>query len=84
MEDTRFPLSKKNFIVIIVGVVMIISGLLVMTGEEFIDAREFSRALYISPVLMVLGFAVVAVGIVLKGEQPEEENTTLTTDDNNI
>jgi uncharacterized membrane protein len=70
MKDIAF--GKENFIVIAIAVVLIIVGFVMMTGGGSADGVSFNPALFngqrivVAPVITVLGFAIVVVGIMRK------------------
>lgn len=64
----NLPLKNRNILIILVGVLIIGLGYILMTGEKFIDATQFSMALKVSPVLIMLGHVVVVVGILLRSK----------------
>jgi len=53
------PLSRGNYLRILIGVALLILGYILLGMEDFIDATEFSIALYISPWVIVSGYVVV-------------------------
>lgn len=60
------PLRNLNVIIILAGLALIILGYVLMSTEGFIDAKEFSLSLYVSPPLIVIGHAVIVWGIIFK------------------
>lgn len=62
----QLPLNSKNIIIILGGVILIALGYILMSTEQFIDAKEFSLSLYVSPPLIIIGHFVVAWGIIAK------------------
>ncbi len=74
----KLPLSSKNILIIVGGILLIAIGYILMSTENFIDAKEFSLSLYVSPPLIIIGHFVVAWGIVAKAPQmpPMEEKTS--------
>lgn len=68
----EFAVSKRNLPVILAGIAVTALGYLLMAGGGSDDPQVFSTALYsfvritLSPILIVLGFAVVIVGIMRK------------------
>lgn len=63
------PLRNLNVIIILAGLALIILGYVLMSTEGFIDAKEFSLSLYVSPPLIVIGHAVIVWGIIFKGKR---------------
>lgn len=66
----QIPFKKINVIIILAGLALIALGYLLMGTEDFIDATEFSLALYVSPPLIIIGHVVVVVGVVFRGKEP--------------
>ncbi len=71
MEQDQLPLGKKNYIFIAIGIAVILLGFLLMATEGFIDSSQFSLSLYVSPVLIIGGFAWIIYAILA-----EDKSTT--------
>jgi uncharacterized membrane protein len=78
MKD--FAFGKENFIVIAVAVVLIIIGFIMMGGGGSTDGVSFNPDIFskqrivVAPVVTVLGFALVVIGILRKPKDtPESE-----------
>ena len=63
------PLRNLNVIIILAGLALIILGYVLMSTEGFIDAKEFSLSLYVSPPLIVIGHGVIVWGIIAKAKR---------------
>jgi|NOAtaT_6_FD_contig_31_9480103_length_397_multi_4_in_0_out_0_2 uncharacterized membrane protein len=72
----QLPLKSQNIIVILIGVIIIAVGYFLMYGEKFIDATQFSLALKVSPVLIILGHLVVVAGIVVRFGKNSDSKTS--------
>lgn len=70
------PLRNLNVIIILAGLALIILGYVLMSTEGFIDAKEFSLSLYVSPPLIVIGHAVIVWGIIFKGKRSPAPDAT--------
>lgn len=72
----NFAFSKKNYIILIAGILLLIIGFITLSGGGSKDPNEFSYALFssrrmvLAPILLMLGFVAVGVSILLK---PDEE-----------
>ncbi|MDR2680193.1 MAG: DUF3098 domain-containing protein [Tannerella sp.] len=71
MRMKDFAFGKENFILIAVAVVLIITGFLLMSGggssdESFNPAIFSKQRIVVAPIVTVLGFALVFVGILKK------------------
>jgi uncharacterized membrane protein len=70
MKD--FAFGKENFILIAAAAVLIIAGFALMSGGGSPDGESFNheifsvRRIVVAPAVTVLGFALVAVGILIK------------------
>jgi len=77
-----FAFGKINFILIAVAVVFIIVGFMLMSGGGASDDVSFSpeifskRRIVIAPIVTVLGFALVVVGILKKPKDAPIADTT--------
>lgn len=67
-----------------IGLALILIGLLAMTGGAQTDPNQWHgeelysfRRITLSPILMVAGFVVVAIGIFKRPKQNEDNSTSL-------
>lgn len=72
----KFALDKLNFILIAVGIVIIIAGLLLMTGpsstETHFEADIFStRRIVVAPIVCFVGFVFMIFAIMF---HPKDKN----------
>lgn len=64
-----FILHKKNYQIILAGIVCIIIGYVLMSGGGSNDPNEFSREIFsfrritLAPIVVLLGYIVVGIGI---------------------
>ena len=67
--NERMPFTTKNYIMMLVGVVVIILGFVLMSGggdhtATYFDESIFShRRITLAPIVVILGFIVVGVAI---------------------
>lgn len=67
--NERMPFTKKNYIMMLVGVAVIILGFVLMSGggdhtATYFDGSIFShRRITLAPIVVILGFIVVGVAI---------------------
>lgn len=81
MAKRDFAFGKENFILIAVAVLLIVIGFVLMSGGGSSDGVSFnpeifsSRRIVVAPVITVLGFFLVIVGILWnrKGNKREDE-----------
>jgi hypothetical protein len=68
----EFPLQRKNFLILIGGVVIMLLGFLLMSGGGSADPNVFSEEIFssrritVAPIVVLLGFATVGFGIMYK------------------
>lgn len=70
----KFALDKINYILIAVGVVIIIAGLLLMTGpsstETHFEPDIFStRRVVVAPLVCLMGFVFMIFAIMFRGKK---------------
>ena len=70
-----FAFSKKNYILLFVGLAFMISGLILMEGGGSEDSTQFSDEIFsttrltIAPILLVVGFIIEIFAIMYRGEE---------------
>ena len=72
----KFALNKMNFILIAIGIIIIIAGLLLMTGpsstETHFEPDIFStRRIVVAPIVCFVGFVFMIFAIMFK---PKNKN----------
>ena len=75
----KFALDKLNFILIAIGIVIIIAGLLLMTGpsstETHFEPDIFStRRIVVAPLVCFVGFVFMIFAIMFKSKDKKENN----------
>ena len=69
-----FPFSKKNYILLIIGLAFMASGLILMVGGGSDDPTQFSDKIFsttrltIAPILLAAGFIIEIFAIMHKKE----------------
>ena len=69
-----FVFKKKNYILLISGLVLILIGIFLMIGGESEDPKEFSEEIFnfqrltLAPILIVIGFVLEIFAVMLKSE----------------
>lgn len=77
MSNRDFAFGKDNFLWIAVSVVLIITGFALMSGGGSSDGVSFNPAIFdtqrivIAPVITVIGFILMIVGILKKNKDKE-------------
>ena len=80
MDNKNFALSKNNFILLAVAIVIIVVGFCLMAGgattEEFgFNPAIFStRRIVIAPIVAMLGFVLVVVAILKKAKDDKKQS----------
>ncbi len=75
MSNKDFAFGRENFIIIAVAIVLIVIGFMLMSGGASADGVSFNpeifstRRIVIAPIITVVGFVLVIVGIVKKSKQ---------------
>ena len=70
-----FAFKKKNYILLIIGLAFMASGLILMTGGGSEDPAKFSEDIFnfqrltLAPILLATGFIMEIIAIMYKGGQ---------------
>lgn len=75
----KFALERKNFILIAIGVIIIIIGLLLMTGpsstETHFEPDIFSvRRVVVAPLVCFVGFVFMIFAIMFRSKDKRNKN----------
>ena len=69
----KFPFKRTNYYLLIGGFLLVLIGFMLMAGGGSDDPTKFTgdelfsfRRITLAPIVVLLGFVVVAVGILLK------------------
>lgn len=71
-KEVKMVFEKQNYIFMAVGVVLILLGLVLLTGGGSKDPEVFNEAIFgtqrivVAPLVMLLGFVVEVYAIMLK------------------
>ncbi|MEM8897597.1 MAG: DUF3098 domain-containing protein, partial [Bacteroidota bacterium] len=65
-KEVVLPFQRMNYILLIVGVLIIGLGFFLMSLDEFVDATQFSVSLYIAPIVVIAGFLEIIYAIMYK------------------
>ncbi len=60
------PFTKKNYQLLILGIVIIAVGFILLSLDGFVDASKFSISLYIAPLVIVGGFVEIIFAIMYR------------------
>lgn len=82
-KDTRPPLFRKtNYILMIIGVVILIAGYICLRGggsespDEFSEAIFDTRRLVVAPILMLAGLVIEIFAIMWHPRKKNDNNST--------
>ena len=70
-----FAFSKKNYILLFIGLAFMISGLILMVGGGSEDPTQFSDEIFnttrltIAPILLASGFIIEIFAVMYKGKE---------------
>ncbi len=68
-EDPRMPLTRRNYIVLVIGFAVILLGFILMAGGRSDSTETFNYAMFswrritLAPILVVAGFVIEIYGI---------------------
>ena len=77
-KQFSFVFEKINYIIMIVGIVLLALGYILLTGGGSDDPNVFNEAmfdgrrLYLAPILIILGLVTEIVAIMYKGKKNDE------------
>jgi len=71
MSDQRFAFSKKNYIIMIIGIVVLALGFLIMSSDSEPYGFGF-LGLTLGPIVVMLGFLIQFIAIFYK---PKKEDS---------
>ena len=84
MSDSKknmpMPFGKMNYVLMVVGVLVVVMGFILMSGGGEHTATEFDESIYsirritVAPIVVILGFIIVGLGIMLRFKRKEANN----------
>ncbi len=76
IKKTGFAFGKENYRILIIGVVIVVFGYMLMVGGGTDDPNEFNadeifsfRRITLSPIVILIGFVTVLLGIMKKSKE---------------
>jgi hypothetical protein len=69
----RMPFTRMNYIFLAIGVGIIALGFFLMSSKDYVDATQFSVALYIAPPVVIFGFLSIIYAIMYQDKDAREE-----------
>ena len=73
MSDQRFAFSKKNYIIMIVGIVVLALGFLIMSSDSEPYGFGF-LGLTLGPIVVMLGFLIQFIAIFYKTKKEDSSD----------
>ena len=77
VNKNQMPFTMKNYITILVGVVLLFVGFILMSGGGVHTATEFDSSIFsfrritLAPIVVIAGFVVVGFGIMKRFKMKE-------------
>jgi len=78
-NQSFFPFDKRNYYLMVAGLVLVVLGFLCMTGAKVTDPNVFDRSeiysfrrITLAPILIIGGFVVEVFAIMLKPKAKAE------------
>ena len=77
--QNRMPFTTKNYVMMLVGVLVIVVGFILMSGSgnhtaAYFDDSIFSfRRITLAPIVVIVGFVVVGVAIMKRFDITDKE-----------
>ena len=71
-QKIHFAFGKKNYQFLVAGIVLLIIGYITLSGGGSNDPNQFSyelfstRRMVVAPIILIIGYAIVAYGILVK------------------
>lgn len=82
-----FAFSKINFILLAIGMLVVVAGLLLMSGggstvEQFDPEIFNARRIKVAPMVTFFGYLFIVVAILYRPKTNSHDTTTVSTDNN--
>lgn len=79
-KNMPMPFGKINYVLMVVGLLVVVMGFILMSGGGEHTATEFDESIYsirritVAPIVVILGFIIVGLGIMLRFKRKEANN----------
>lgn len=79
----NFFLGKRNYIILTIAIALVVLGYILMSGGKTPDGVSFNPAIFsplrirVAPMISLIGFLLIFVGIMLPSKKKEEEKKEL-------
>ncbi|HOE04273.1 MAG TPA: DUF3098 domain-containing protein [Bacteroidales bacterium] len=80
VDTTGFVLAKQNYIILLIGFLVIVTGFVLMAGGGTDDPAVFSdkifsfRRITLAPILVIIGFAIEIFAIMKRPSERKDES----------
>jgi len=77
-KNNRFIFARKNYSLILVSIVLLVTGFLLMTGKGNAGEREFNQDIYsfrritLSPLVLLAGYAMMICAIMADNRKSKQ------------
>jgi undecaprenyl pyrophosphate phosphatase UppP len=71
------PFERKNYILLLACIGIIVVGFFLMSGDKFVDSKIFSVQLHIAPIVVVAGFLGIIYAIMYQSKSTETSTADL-------
>lgn len=72
MEKHRFPFSRQNYLLLLIGLGVVVLGYILMSGGKSDDPKVFNEAIFnarriiVAPLTVLVGYGLILVAILKK------------------
>lgn len=79
IDEGRMPFTMKNYVMMLIGVVVIILGFVLMSGGGEHTVTEFDESIFsfrritLAPIVVIAGFVVVGIAIMKRFDISDKE-----------
>lgn len=79
IDEGRMPFTMKNYVMMLIGVLVIILGFVLMSGGGEHTVTEFDESIFsfrritLAPIVVIAGFVVVGVAIMKRFDISDKE-----------
>lgn len=79
MDEGRMPFTTKNYVMMLIGVLVIVVGFVLMSGGGEHTATTFDESIFsfrritLAPIVVIAGFVVVGVAIMKRFKTSDKE-----------
>lgn len=80
MSEQPFAFQRKNYVLMMIGIAVVIIGFILMSGGGSEDPNEFSDAIFsfrritLAPLVVMFGYGFIMYAILFKGKKESSDN----------